>query len=34
MFYRPAGFRAVMRRNVPFAVTEIQINYHAVMPSE
>lgn len=34
MFYRPAGFRAFTRRNVPFAATESQINYHAVTPSE
>lgn len=34
MFYRPAEFRAVKRRNVPFASTESQINYHAMIPSE
>lgn len=34
MFYRPAEFIAVMRRNVPFAATESQINYHAVIPSK
>lgn len=34
MFYRPAEFRAVTKRNVPFAATKSQINYHAVIPSE